>query len=337
MLSDNAQLLLISLLASIVLTGIYRQLALRYAWLAHVDHRSAHHRATPRSAGIIIIFLAVVYISYQVAAGAISGWQCLWLLLPALIGLVGLIDDAWSLSAGLRLLFYGLLVGAMVLAFAPLAPLDLGVFTVQAAVVLVPLYVLVICWWVNLFNFMDGINGIAGSQFLFVVLAALALQPLNSSPQLELVLVISAATVGFLCWNLPRGRVFLGDAGSTFLAASLAWFALHRIEQGSFSPLLWLILAACFITDASYTLAVRILSDQSWTRPHASHGYQILARRWRSHSQVVFAVGLVNLLWLLPLAWLANSYPEYVLALTAVAYAPLVVIVARLGAGRSDY
>jgi len=331
---NNTQLLLVSLLAAIVLTGTYRLLALRYAWLAQPDSRSAHHRATPRSGGIVILLLAALFIGYQLVADTISYWQCLLLLLPALIGLVGLADDALSLSPGLRFVLYGLSIGLMVWAFVPLAPLTLGPFTIHASFLLVPLYILAICWWVNLFNFMDGINGIAGAQFLFVVIAALLLQPLENSPQLRLLLVLCAATAGFLCWNFPRGRVFLGDAGSTFLAASLAWSALHTIGQGSASPWLWLILSACFVADASYTLVVRMISGQPWTRPHASHGYQILARRWSSHPRVVLVVGLVNILWLLPLAWLANHYRGYELALSVVAYAPLIAIVAYLGAGR---
>jgi len=334
-MSNNSQLLLLSLLAAIVLTGLYRLLALRYAWLARPDSRSAHRLATPRSGGIVILLLAVLYIGYQSVTGAISYSQCLVLLLPAIIGLIGLVDDARSLSPGLRFVLYGLSIGLMVLAFMPLAPLTLGRFSVHAAWLLVPLYIIAICWWVNLFNFMDGINGIAATQFLFVMVAALLLQPLENSPQLGLVLVLCAATAGFGCWNMPSGSVFLGDAGSTFLAASLAWSALHTIEQGSASPWLWLILSASFVADASYTLVIRMISGQRWTQPHASHGYQILARRWGSHPPVVLAVALVNILWLLPLAWLANHYRDYELVFTAVAYTPLIAVVGRLGAGRS--
>lgn len=333
-----ASLLLIgsTVIASVLLTGIYRFMAIRYSWLAIPEGRSSHSSSVPRSAGFVILLLGSVYILYQFFLDAINSCELLVLIIPATIGIVGLIDDAVALSSKLRFAIYASLITMLVLSFSPITPIDVFGLSIQASWSLIVIYVFAITWLVNLFNFMDGINGIAGGQFLFVVIAGLCLLPITASPELNLVLVIAAAVIGFLVWNFPSGKVFMGDAGSTFLAATLGWLVMFSVEHYQASPWTWVILSACFVADTSYTLIVRIITGQPWAEAHSSHCYQILARRWLSHSKTVYTIMLINIFWLWPLAWLATRYHDYEFAIVIIAYVPLTVGCFSLGAGKAQ-
>lgn len=312
----------------------YRRLAIRNAWLDIPNHRSSHRELTPRSGGLVILLMYGVLLVFQLTTGQLKTVEFLVLAIPIGVGLVGFIDDTVSLYPGFRLLVYLLLVAMIVTAFMPLPFLNVWEYSIENAWILVLIYILAITWFVNLFNFMDGINGIAGGQFIFVVIASYFLLPALASPQFDMILVVVASVVGFLCWNFPFGKVFLGDVGSTFLAAILALLMLFTIKYQGASPWMWFILCASFIVDTAYTLIVRICTKQTWYQPHASHAYQILARRWSSHAKVVLLTMLVNIFWLWPLAWLATQSAEAGVIWCIVGCLPLIVICRLVGAGK---
>ena len=201
-------------------------------------------------------------------------------------------------------------------------------------------------WWINLYNFMDGIDGIAASQALFMLLA---------DPWSVGSLIIAAATAGFLVHNWAPARIFMGDAGSLFLGFSilavaglditghLTWLREAQltgetdVSAGYGIPVTsWMILGALFITDATVTLLRRLLSGQRVGDAHRSHAYQRLSRHWNSHARVTLVYCLINVLWLLPLAALARLQPGQAWHLVALAYLPLVIAAYLLGAGRKE-
>jgi Fuc2NAc and GlcNAc transferase len=196
-----------------------------------------------------------------------------------------------------------------------------------------------IVWLLNLFNFMDGIDGIAGVEAIAVTLSAallLGLGPaISDSGSGGIFLALAAATAGFLAWNWPPAKIFMGDVGSGFVGFLLGVFALHSAVAGELSLTVWLILVGVFFVDATVTLLRRMASGQRWYEAHRSHAYQHAAVRWGSHGKVTLAVLAINLLWLLPLAAGAAAWSRWEAAFLALAYAPLVGLAFRLDAGKS--
>ena len=329
-------LLGLAALISFVLTGIVR----KYALLKLLDvpnERSSHQRPTPRGGGLAIV-LAFVLTSLLLTLLIDQGFHRLWAIFGVLpLALVGLIDDHGHVSARWRLLvqFACVLWGFCWIAwdqFLLFGATDQTLGWVQFGV-----GVVFVVWYINLFNFMDGIDGIAGVEALTLMLSAaliVASFGAGSRDEVNLFLLLAFSVGGFLCWNWPPARIFMGDVGSGSIGYLIAVLALLSIVAGTLSLDVWLILGAAFIADASLTLMVRFLRGERWYEAHRSHAYQHASRKWRSHRAVSLAVGGINLFWLLPIAALATYHPSFKLPLLLLAYLPLIWVAWRLGAGR---
>jgi Fuc2NAc and GlcNAc transferase len=172
---------------------------------------------------------------------------------------------------------------------------------------------------------MDGIDGLASLEALFVCGAGAVLFAMNGYAGDAIAPVfLAAAIAGFLFWNWPRARIFMGDACSGFLGLAIGSFAV-------FSPMwskpfwAWVVLAAVFICDASFTLARRALGGERVYEAHRDHAYQHAAQRW-GHLRVTLAVSAINVCWLWPLAaaiW-TDRLPPLIAA--PLAYAPLLAL-----------
>jgi Fuc2NAc and GlcNAc transferase len=150
----------------------------------------------------------------------------------------------------------------------------------------------------------------------------------------QLLFMLSAASLGFLVWNWPPAKVFLGDAGSGFLGFTLGTLALFSSKT---SPKLiwpWLILLAAFVVDATLTLLRRMFLRARWYQAHRSHAYQHAAQAFGSHATVTLAVAAINIGWLFPLAWAASRYRQAAPLFAAVAVVPLLYITLRFEGGR---
>jgi Fuc2NAc and GlcNAc transferase len=152
-----------------------------------------------------------------------------------------------------------------------------------------------------------------------------------------LLALLGAATLGFLPWNWPPARIFMGDVGSGFLGFNLAVLALYTVHTGALTVWSWLILLGVFIVDATVTLLRRIVRGERWYVAHRNHAYQHAAIRWRSHRRVTLTVLAINLAWLIPLAWFVNRCPQLGIIAVSLALAPLIVWALALGAGQSPY
>lgn len=256
-------------------TWLARRYALRAALLDHPGERRSHAVATPRGGGIAIVAAMVPVL----VAACLQGGGTRPLFAAILGGLVlvagiGWWDDHRPLGAAPRLVVHA--VAAALLAWGLDAA---GADAMVAGSGFVLALVLV-----NVWNFMDGIDGLAGSQAL-VASAAYALFA-GSGPVAWLGVALAAACAGFLPFNLPRARIFLGDVGSGALGYLLAALValLLPIAGRTAAPLLLLPLLA-FGVDASLTLARRLLRGERWWEPHVQHAYQAQARR-RGHGVV---------------------------------------------------
>ncbi len=324
--------ILVGFVAWATTAWVYRR-AERLHLIEYPNFRSSHEYPTPSGGGLGIVLASL-------AAGV---WLCrdrgpeYWtiLALATLIAAIGLRDDLHHLSKGVRF-------GVQLLASATLAITTLDVPEISApGLALFVFMVLAGVWWINLFNFMDGIDGIAGSQAIFMLgtatLAGTWFHPdFAASPTWLWMLVIGAATFGFLWHNWAPARIFMGDIGSTYLAFMILALASVSISEGWLSYSFWLILGAVFIADTSITLVRRMASGQRWLEAHRSHAYQRLARRWHSHAKATGLTIAVNQLWLAPLAWLSLSRIDWAPLLVALAYAPIVAGVLLLDAGKPD-
>ncbi|MDT8405923.1 MAG: glycosyl transferase [Methylococcales bacterium] len=307
-----------ALMAALLLSGFGIAGVFHYARHKLLDRpnaRSAHQAATPRGAGLAVVLaiFCVLGLAYHDNA---AFWP-LWAGLP--IAWVGWLDDHGHVAATKRLLVHGLCAVAALL-LLPLPWLALA-----------PL-LLVLVWALNLFNFMDGIDGLAGSEAVFF---GASLSVLLSHDHLMLSTqagLIAAASAGFLFWNWPPAKIFLGDVGSGFLGFALALTVLEAALYDNLYAYQGLILSAGFWVDASITLVVRMATGQVWYRAHNLHGYQKAARRFGAVA-VLWGYWALNLGWLLPMAWLVGHYPDSRVELTVLALLPLTVAAWYLRAG----
>jgi Fuc2NAc and GlcNAc transferase len=194
--------------------------------------------------------------------------------------------------------------------------------------------VLGVVWTLNLFNFMDGIDGIAASEAVFVGGGAILLGLHTASTDVAAVAcILCAASAGFLIWNWPPAKIFMGDVGSGYLGYVIAVLAMAATLDNPVAVWVWLILGGVFFVDATVTLARRSLMGERLHEAHRSHAYQWLARRWRSHRRVTLSVLAVNVFWLLPAAWLAMRYPQFAVWSLTGAFVPLIILAIAAGAG----
>jgi Fuc2NAc and GlcNAc transferase len=190
---------------------------------------------------------------------------------------------------------------------------------------------------INLYNFMDGIDGLAGIETLCVsTLGTLLFAWSGLGGLADVVLVLGGATAGFLIWNWPPAKIFMGDVGSGFLGYVFGVLALSSAKERPWLLWPWLILLSVFIVDATVTLMKRVITGARWYEAHRSHAYQHAARRWDSHSKVTVAIAAINVVWLFPLAWGACVCPMAAPIFAVTAIVPLVYLVFRFGTVRGE-
>lgn len=278
-------------LASLIGCELVRRVAVRRALLDHVNERSLHTVPTPRLGGVAVVVVAL--------AASVLGWGTatrevhVLIVVCGGIALVGLRDDLRPLSALVRIsiqiavsIAFLELVGTPALLIARGVPLAWGTGVVTALLVLWMVGVL------NIYNFMDGMDGLAAFQAVTAALA-LAVMLTGASALSMFALVLGAAAFGFLVHNVPPARIFLGDAGSTFIGMAFAGLAVLGMHHDvpiteSALPL------APFLLDGTFTIVRRALRREKIWKAHRSHLYQRAVQTGLSHRDVL----LVYVAWL---------------------------------------
>ncbi|KQT41895.1 hypothetical protein ASG47_18340 [Devosia sp. Leaf420] len=320
-------------IATAAIAELTRKNAMRLGLVQVPNERSSHSVPTPSGGG-----LAIVLVSCCAGLFVSSGLFGI-VLVCALVGLLGFLDDRLNLPAKLRLIVHFCLTSAVVSILFFGMTLDHGL-TVYAWV-LAPLIVIAGVWWINLFNFMDGIDGLASSQAIFMTAASFSLASGNVSASglesfLLLDLVVLACASGFLVLNWPPARIFMGDAGSNFLAMAIFCIFLGLIAAGRLDMPAALILSALFVCDATMTLLTRILRGESGFKAHRTHAYQKLSRLPGGHRRTTLIYLAINLCWIYPLAYLAQTFDNWGWGLFAAACIPIVILCILVGAGLVD-
>lgn len=280
----------VALLVACAATALLLRLAARLELLDHPNVRSSHVRVTPRGGGIAIVIGA--------ACGLLAGGGPLPSAAMALLGgalglaLVGLADDRYRLSIGLRLVLeaaaatpIAVLTGGIPRLPLP-APLDAGLGPAA-----IPLAVLWIVALVNFFNFMDGIDGLAGAQALVtgIGVALAGFDPVAA----VIGAAVAGAAAGFLPFNWAPARLFMGDTGSMALGYTFASLPLLAPFHSRPQAVFWMVMSLwLFLADATWTLMARIARGDAWLAPHRDHAYQRLVRPGSSHGPVAAVLAL---------------------------------------------
>lgn len=322
-----------ALLAAVLLStlgcGLYLLLARRRRWLDQPNQRSSHVMPTPHGGGIGIM-LALVAAAALAQLQGVAWDHAVWLLLGLvlLLSAIGVLDDLMDLPVPLRFAVYALccLLPVMVMPQPELLS-DVSL----PRWLWWPLATVGLLWLLNLYNFMDGIDGIAALQCVLACAAAAGLAQLSGAQDYALLcLLLALAQLGFLVWNWPPAKLFMGDAGSVPTGFLLGGLALYGASLQAVPLACWLVLLGVFITDASWTLAERWRRGENLLSAHRQHAYQRLARYWRSHQRVDLLLLALQVLWLTPLAWTIWSWPKFQILFVTLAYVPLLLGMARL-------
>lgn len=276
--------------------GIFRWYAIQKGLLDHPSERSSHIAPTPRGAGVIFFIGWLILLAVLHHYGMIGKSQLILFSPAAMVGILGFWDDHKDLSATMRFFIQCLAAamslmilgegGELIQAWLPYAiPLPVCFFALVVAFV----------WMINLFNFMDGSDGIAATEAIFIfAISGYMLFKLNGYELGVLAWGLVALLAGFLTWNWPVARVFMGDSGSYFLGCTVTIYALVSYKYFDMPLMIWVILTALFWFDATITLLRRILAGEEWRKPHKSHAYQRLIQYGWSHQQVLMGAILVN-------------------------------------------
>jgi Fuc2NAc and GlcNAc transferase len=330
-----------SLAASLILVWLARQAARRSGLVDIPNARSSHTAPTPRGGGIAIVVVALgVAIINLILHGDRTSRDCVtvWVGGGGLIAVTGALDDVRGLSVRPRIIAHFVAAAFLLAVCGGLPPLPVPDGQIDLGVIGWILGSAAIVWSINLFNFMDGIDGLAAAQAIFVFGSAVSLLAYGDAlADSDLPLVaIAAASVGFLVWNIPPAKIFMGDVGSGFLGFAVAAGAVLTAGRGRISLWTWLVLNGNFLADATTTLLTRLLSGQRGYEAHRSHAYQRLARTWKSHLAVVGLYAAINLAWCLPWAVATVRFPGLGPYIAIAALVPLGLLAIAAGAGRRE-
>ena len=319
-------------------TGALRKYALARSLIDVPNARSSHSVPTPRGGGVAIVLSFLIALPILAWTDAVA-WPMVLALLGAggWIAIIGFLDDHGHIAARWRLLAH--FGGALWALFwiGGMAPINLFGFEFSLGWFGYVIAAFYLVWMLNLYNFMDGIDGLASVEAICACVGACLVYWIAGHASLAIApLVLAAAVLGFLIWNFPPAKIFMGDAGSGFLGIVLAVMSLHAAWINPLFLWAWLILLGVFIVDATFTLIRRLLRGDKVYEAHRSHGYQYASRQFGSHRLVTLAIAAINLLWLVPVAILVVMQYLDGAAGLVLAYAPLVLLAFKFHAGELE-
>ncbi len=284
------------------------------------NERSSHVRPTPRGGGLAVT--PIILAGWLILAGlglALSGQ------LVVMAGALGLLllswqDDRRSLPARLRLLVHLAAVAAGLFALPDHQFVFQGLLPFWADRLLAAILWV---WFLNLYNFMDGIDGITGVETLCIAAGVILMSPAQAQGA-----VVAGASLGFLLWNWHPAKIFLGDSGSVPLGYLLAWLLLRMAAQGLWAPAL--ILPAYYLADATITISKRALRGEKIWQAHRQHFYQQAVRGGATHSRVALLILLSDVALVEAARWSQVSLWQG-LAAAAAMTATLLFVLYRMG------
>jgi Fuc2NAc and GlcNAc transferase len=320
-------------------TALMRRIALARRLLDVPNARSSHSVPMPRGGGVAIVAAATCALLLLGLRHRVDA-QLLVALLGggSAIALVGFADDRRPVSPLIRLLVHFAAAIWTVAWLGGLPPLAIGSTIVVGHLMTSLFGIIAIVWALNLFNFMDGIDGIAASEALFITWGAalLGFSSASGNGALVFALAVGASCLGFLYWNWPPAKVFMGDVGSGYLGYLWAALAIACAREHPLALAVWTVLGGVFLIDATLTLLWRLARRERIYEAHRTHAYQWLARRYRSHARVTALVLGLNICWLLPCAWFLSHFGDSAGWILIAALLPVALLCWAAGSGRAE-
>jgi Fuc2NAc and GlcNAc transferase len=294
---------------SFILTYFIKNYYIKNALLDEINERSSHTIPTPHGGGIAIAITWFVGLIYLYFNNQIESNLFYALMFGALISIVSFFDDIYELSAKIRLFSQSLIAIAGLIVLGGFGELNLFIFNVENQIFTNIFAFFLIIWFINLYNFLDGINGYAGSEAIFLAIAGFLL----FSGEHFIVLVTSV--LGFLFWNWNNAKIFMGDVGSTLLGYNIAIFAIYYSNEESTNFWIWIILFGVFWFDATLTLLRRFKNREKLSQAHKKHAYQRLNQSGWSHLKVTSFSIITNLLLFCIIYYTNNIFISFVISL----------------------
>ncbi|HIC12372.1 MAG TPA: glycosyltransferase family 4 protein [Sulfurimonas sp.] len=297
------------LLLSFTLTYLIKNYYIKHTFFDEVNERSSHSVPTPHGGGIAIAVVWFIGLFYLYFTNEINTSLFFALLVGIIISIVSFFDDLYDLSPKVRLIAQAVVALGGLYFLGGFHSLGFSFFSIDNQIFTNIFAFFLIVWFINLYNFLDGINGYAGSEMVFLSAAGFLLFGGAHF------LVLIAATLGFLVWNYGNAKIFMGDVGSTLLGYNVAIFTLYYANQTSNNFWIWIILFGLFVFDATFTLLRRKLNHEKLSQAHKKHAYQRLQQSGWSHTKVTtYSIG-VNLILFCIVYFINNLFVAFLTSL----------------------
>jgi Fuc2NAc and GlcNAc transferase len=280
-------LLAIVFITSYLGTLIVRKFATKKHIMDIPNVRSSHDHPVARGGGLAIVFAWYLSITLLFVFKEFPEDLFFAMLCGIPISVIGFIDDIISVSSKLRFIIQVVFASLAVLLLGGITSVDLGFTVWHSSFLFNILGVIGIVWFINLFNFLDGIDGYISAEIIFICFAVLLLFGF------ELPLLLAAATAGFLIWNWQPAKIFMGDVGSTLLGFTIGVFAIYYQSTGQSSIIFWLMLSSLFWFDATFTLFRRWRNKEQLSQAHKNMLIRELYKRVSVIKKLLFILYLL--------------------------------------------
>jgi UDP-N-acetylmuramyl pentapeptide phosphotransferase/UDP-N-acetylglucosamine-1-phosphate transferase len=254
------------------------------------NERSLHDMPTPKGGGIAIVVTWYTGISILFFSGIIERSLFFALLSGVLLAVVSLIDDIRGLKPFIRLIVQFITAIIAFIFLNGLRPLVMPQISINYNFIVYPIAIIGMVWFINLFNFMDGVDGFASLEAIILCAVFFVF-----TWSISCVLLIACIT-GFLYWNWPKASIFMGDVGSTQLGFILVVLGIYYHNTYEFSILNWIMLTSPFWFDATLTLLRRLRNREKLSEAHRKHIYQRMVQAGSSHEKVNGFLLLINVI-----------------------------------------
>ena len=281
---------IITFILSFALTYIVRKIAIKKSIIDTPNERSSHTVPTPRGGGLAIAITWFIGLIYLFINNRIESNLFYALLSGIILVIISFLDDIYNLNPKIRIIAQLISASLALYFLGGMKIIDIGFYKLENIWLLTPVALIGIIWFINLYNFLDGIDGYAGMEAIFISLAFYFFS--NHS----FYLLLTFSVLGFLVWNWQPAKIFMGDVGSTLLGFNFAVLAIYEQNTLSVSIIIFLIISSIFWFDATYTLFRRWKNKEKLSQAHRKHAYQRIVQAGFSHQKTVFFATFLNII-----------------------------------------
>jgi UDP-N-acetylmuramyl pentapeptide phosphotransferase/UDP-N-acetylglucosamine-1-phosphate transferase len=308
---------------SYFMTWIFKNISQKRNILDIPNERSSHSIPTPRGGGLAIVIAWYIGISVLFAMGQLNKSLYFALLSGLLLACTSLVDDVINLKPSIRLVAQIITVLVAFIFLQGIQPVPVFGKDIFPSFILYAITIIGMVWFINLFNFLDGIDGYASVEAITLVLAYYLFTGHNIN------LILIASVLGFLIWNWPKAKIFMGDVGSTQLGFIIVVLGVYFHNENKLSIIYWLILSAPFWFDATLTLFRRWRNKEKLSQAHRKHIYQRLVQSGFSHLDIdIFLILLNALLTILVFICIKYNIPQIVLLVLTLSFMYIITLYA---------